>query len=401
VTDPSPSQTEPTEPAEGKQDAPAAGGRRAQGTPPPRWSDRQPEPAPWYVGRPGNAGQQPGWGAPGPQQQAPQAPQQPQQLPEDQRPGSQGPAEPGPAAPGADAPQGGDEPSDARPDGAGQAVPPQGASGQGGSGEGGTGATPGGQGPTGAGESGQGKTGGNGDVPAWSGKLPERGAPGNGGQGQGPGQAPGQGPGQGGPGPYPGGTQNPYGQGPYGPYGPPSGQGQGQGGPKQGGQAPWHDPNRYGRPPQRPDGSRPGQGRPGAPAEPRGPLDLRTRWARGLALGATACMLIALWYAYANIADFPTFLISAAVSLVMGLTGLWLGVFAQRAAMKKNKRAPEAVSAIVWSSVASFISLMIIAYSLIFYSQLSQFANCMRSATTISLQNKCLSNYENSFTGQG
>jgi len=324
VTEPSPSQTEPTEPAEGKQDAPAAGGGQAapQGKQPPRWSDHQPEPAPWYLGRPGGA-VKPGQGGQGP-----------------------GP-NPGPSgwgAPPRDTP-----PNDRPPQ------PSQGSGTQQGGADGG--------GPT---------RGQHGEVPAWTGRMPERGAP--------PGQS---GPGQGG---------RP---------GPGAGQSQGPGNAPQNRPSPWHDPNRYGPPQQqRPDPSGQGRPRPGAPAEPRGPLDLRTRWARGLALGATACMLIALWYAYANISAFPSFLISAAVALVLALAGLWFGVFAQRAAMRQNKRAPEAVGAIVWSSIAAFISLMILAYSLVFYAQLNQYAQCMRSATTIALENKCVSDYENSYGGR-
>ena len=111
-------------------------------------------------------------------------------------------------------------------------------------------------------------------------------------------------------------------------------------------------------------------------------------------------MLIALWYAYSNIAAFPSFLISAAAGLVLAMAGLWFGVFAQRAAMRKNKRAPEAVGAIVWSSIAAFISLMILAYSMVFYAQLNQYAQCMRSATTIALENKCVTDYENSYGGR-
>ena len=79
------------------------------------------------------------------------------------------------------------------------------------------------------------------------------------------------------------------------------------------------------------------------------------------------------------------------------MVGLWLGVFAQRAALAKGKRAPEAVGAIVWSSIASLLSLMIIAFSLIFYSQLSQLSNCMRSATTIAAQNQCQTDFQHQF----
>ena len=343
VTDPSPSQTEPTEPVDGSRDTPGAGEERApEGPRPPRWSEKQPEPAPWYVGRPGavkpggNGNANPGWPTP---------PDAPPNRPPNQDQGS-GTGWGGQSGPG---------------QGQGQGQSGQGGqNGQGQSGQNGQG----GQGQNG-GQGGQGQNGQGGDVPSWNGQWPGRG-------------------GQNGPGAPSGGGPGAPGQGGSGqrPQGPPS----------------WHG---YGQQPQRrPDGSGPGQ-RPGAAAEPRGPLDLRTRWARGLALGATACMLIALWYAYSDIAAFPTFLISAGVGLALGMVGLWLGVFAQRAAMRKNKRAPEAVSAIVWSSIAAFISLMILAYSMIFYSQLSQFSTCMRSATTIALQNKCVSDYENSYTGQG
>jgi hypothetical protein len=108
------------------------------------------------------------------------------------------------------------------------------------------------------------------------------------------------------------------------------------------------------------------------------------------------CALAAIWY---SISDFPTWLVGAGAGLVLGMVGLWLGVFAQRAALAKGKRAPEAVGAIVWSSIASLISLMIIAFSLIFYTQLSQLSNCMRSATTIAAQNQCETSFQNEFGG--
>jgi hypothetical protein len=190
--------------------------------------------------------------------------------------------------------------------------------------------------------------------------------------------------------------QNPYDQpGPFGPPPPPM--------------PPWQDPNRYGTP-QRPQ--QPGQQQDDPwqrrqqqrqqqsqqPQEPRPPLDLRTRWARGMALGAIACTLAAIWY---SISNFPTWMIGAGAGLVLGMTGLWLGVFAQRAALAKGKRAPEAVGAIVWSSIASLLSLMILAFSLIFYTQLSQLSNCLRTATTISAQNQCETNFQNDFGTRG
>src|SRR6266702_2184903 len=169
---------------------------------------------------------------------------------------------------------------------------------------------------------------------------------------------------------------------------------------------PWQDPSRYGRPqrqqpPQKQQDDpwqRQSQQRPPAEQEKRAPLDLRTRWARGLALGAIACTMAAIWY---SISNFPTWMIGAGAGLVLGMVGLWLGVFAQRAALAKGKRAPEAVGAIVWSSIASLLSLMILAFSLIFYTQLSQLSHCMRSATTIAAQNQCETNFQNDFGTRG
>ena len=351
MTDASPSQTEPAEPDGGAAQAPKGGpghGHKAAVPEPPRWSQDQPEPAPWFVGRPGAPQQQAGWGVAAPP---------PYQSPPQQQPGSPG------------------GPTNQQP---GSPVPPQGTS-TGSSGEGngsGDGGTQGADGsPTGrpagsSGDSGAAKPASP-QPPAATPPAPPQ-----------PPQPP----------------QNPYGQpGPYG--GPPP--------PPMPPMPPWQDPNRYG-PPQRQQG--PGQQQndpwqrqqqrpprqPAGQQEPRGPLDLRTRWARGLALGAIFCTLAAIWY---SISDFPTWLVGAGTGLVLGLVALWLAVFAQRAAMAKGKRAPEAVGAIVWSSIASLMSLMIIAFSLIFYTQLSQLSSCMHTATTIAAQNQCETNFQHEFGG--
>ncbi|HWG23825.1 hypothetical protein [Actinospica sp.] len=339
VTDASPSQTGSAGPesAPGPDSGDGSGDAAPNRSPqPPRWSDSQPAPAPWYVGRPGAAPQsQAGWGVAMP-------PQQP-------------------------------------------APPPAGAEDAAGA-EGTTGAqdADGAEGAAGAGDSeaDSGKPETPGDQPEQSGQSdqsPE--AQGTPGTPEPPPIAPPQPP------------QNPYDQpGPFGPPPPPM--------------PPWQDPNRYGPPrPQQPPNQqqddpwqRQRQQRQPAEQEKRQPLDLRTRWARGLALGAIGCTLLAIWY---SISNFPTWMVGAGAGLVLGLTGLWLGVFAQRAALAKGKRAPEAVGAIVWSSIASLLSLMILAFSLIFYTQLSQLSNCLRSATTISAQNQCETNFQNDFGTRG
>ncbi|HEU5355633.1 MAG TPA: hypothetical protein VFU65_14275 [Actinocrinis sp.] len=170
--------------------------------------------------------------------------------------------------------------------------------------------------------------------------------------------------------------------------------------------APWLDPNRYNpqagqRPPQYDPRSpyRPPQP-PREPQQQRGeepgkrpPLSLRTRWARGLAVGGATCTLITLLNGYRN---FPDWLIGASAGLVLSLGGLWFGTFAQRDALRKSQRAPEAIASVVWSSISSLIALAIVSYSLIFFPQLRQYSDCMRSANTIAGQSVCQQEFQNS-----
>jgi hypothetical protein len=186
---------------------------------------------------------------------------------------------------------------------------------------------------------------------------------------------------------------------------PQSGQQQGQqSGPPH--PAPWHDPNRYARPGTRPQQQGPSQRPPYQPPDRRDPehradplqrpeLSLRTRWARGLAVGGFACVVITVLNGYQNL---DAWLFGAATGLALSLTGLWFGAFAQRDASRQAKRAPEAVAAIVWSSISSLMALSLLSLSLIFYPQLSQYANCMRAANTIAGQKACQTDLNNSMT---
>jgi hypothetical protein len=173
-------------------------------------------------------------------------------------------------------------------------------------------------------------------------------------------------------------------------------------GPQQQGAPPWLDPNRYSQPGSRPpqQDQRPPYGPPQPPQrreEPgkRPPLSLRTRWARGLAIGGALCTLITLLNGYRN---FPAWLIGAAVGLVMSLAALWFGVFAQRDAAQQSQRAPEAVASVVWSGISTLIALGVVAMSLIFYPQLRDYSDCMRTANTLSDQNVCQQQLNNSLS---
>ncbi len=171
--------------------------------------------------------------------------------------------------------------------------------------------------------------------------------------------------------------------------------------------APWLDPNRYAQPGSRPPAHDPRSGyRPPQPPqqqprreEPgpgtRPPLSLRTRWARGLALGGALCTLMTLLNGYQN---FPAWLIGAIVALLMSLGGLWLGAFAQRDAVRRSQRAPEAVASVVWAGISTLIAVAIVAFSLIFYPQLRDYSDCMHKANTISGQNACQQQFNHSMT---
>jgi hypothetical protein len=169
--------------------------------------------------------------------------------------------------------------------------------------------------------------------------------------------------------------------------------------------APWLDPNRYGQPGARRqrEQQNPNQRSPYGPQQPRRgeepgqrpPLSLPTRWARGLAIGGALCTLITLRYGYQ---DFPAWLIGAAVALVMSLSGLWLGVFAQREAARRSQRAPEAVSAVVWSALTTLVAVAVVAISLAFYPQLRDYSHCMRTANTIAGQSACQKQLDDSLT---
>ena len=114
-----------------------------------------------------------------------------------------------------------------------------------------------------------------------------------------------------------------------------------------------------------------------------------------MAVGGFACTVITVLNGYQN---FSAWLFGASVGLALSLGGLWFGTFAQRDAARDAKRAPEAVAAIVWSSISSLMALSLLSLSLIFYPQLSQYSDCMRSANTISGQQACQNQLNNSMT---
>lgn len=206
------------------------------------------------------------------------------------------------------------------------------------------------------------------------------------------------GPNPGGPnpsGPQPGGPQfGPYAGPPAGPYaGPPTGP---HGAPRPGGDQPGKADRQPGGPggpggqPQRPQREpiRPGE----QPKRP--PLSLKTRWARGLALGGGTCTLFALLFGYRS---FPAWLVGAAVGLVLAIAGLWIGAFAQREAANSGQKAPEAIVAIVWCVISSVLSLFIIAVSLTMYPQLKQYAQCERTSNTVTEQHACVEQFKKSW----
>lgn len=317
--------------------------QHGQNLPVPQWSAQQPAPAPWFLGQPGQMPPNfpppppmpfpPAQGAPGQYPPAPMPPPTPDQANwPNHAPGTRPERTPGVSSQAGQAPQTGQREQSGQPGDQ----------------------TPDSQTPSGPQQQ-------PGNVPATS-----------------PTRQPGQSPGP---------ALGPYGS----PQQPPPWLDPNRYNPQSGQRPPQYDPRSPYQPPQQP--RQPQQQQRGEEPGKRPPLSLRTRWARGLAVGGAACTLITLLNGYRN---FPDWLIGACAGLALSLGGLWFGTFAQRDALRKSQRAPEAIASVVWSSISSLIALAIVSYSLIFFPQLRQYSDCMRSANTIAGQSVCQEQFKNS-----
>jgi high-affinity nickel permease len=121
--------------------------------------------------------------------------------------------------------------------------------------------------------------------------------------------------------------------------------------------------------------------------EKRGPLSLRTRWARGLAAGGFVITVTAYLHTYEN--SPLVVAIGFALGLAISLASIGMGIAAQRAAMAERRREPEAIGSMIMGSVAAFFALMLLGSTLVYYSALEQYTHCMSSALTVSAQTAC------------
>jgi hypothetical protein len=94
-----------------------------------------------------------------------------------------------------------------------------------------------------------------------------------------------------------------------------------------------------------------------------------------------------------GITAFPAWLVGSAVGLALSVAGATLGIVVQTRASRQGKRSPEAVAGIVFGLLLGLVALSEVAVALMFYGPLDDYARCMRSAITITVQNDCQIRY--------
>jgi uncharacterized membrane protein YfcA len=86
-----------------------------------------------------------------------------------------------------------------------------------------------------------------------------------------------------------------------------------------------------------------------------------------------------------------------AVALVVAVAGLVLAISAMKAAKRAGTRRPRAaVASLLLGAIGALFSGVALIGFLMFWSQYMQYANCMNGATTVSLQNACQTQFNNS-----
>jgi hypothetical protein len=158
----------------------------------------------------------------------------------------------------------------------------------------------------------------------------------------------------------------------------------------------WGDPQRPGQiqPPNRNDPDRQYRdqrevNKGDRPAQPQ--RDMPTRWALGLALGALICTMLAI---YQGPATFPAWMVGAGAGLALSTGACVMAIRAQMAGSRVGKRASEATMALVSACLSGALALMLLVMSIVWYSQLKNYATCMQAANTQTAQTQCLTTLE-------
>jgi hypothetical protein len=123
---------------------------------------------------------------------------------------------------------------------------------------------------------------------------------------------------------------------------------------------------------------------------------LRQQALAGFALGALSLLGLAL-----GLGDLRRGVFVAILTLLFGVTAIWLGVAVSRRARRSGTARPRgAVSGIVLGGFGLALSLLWLLVLAVFWPQLSTYANCMASANTVAAQQACHTQFTNSVGGE-
>jgi predicted PurR-regulated permease PerM len=90
-----------------------------------------------------------------------------------------------------------------------------------------------------------------------------------------------------------------------------------------------------------------------------------------------------------------------AVALLIAATALWLSISAMRRARRDGSGRPRAaVLAVVLGVIGFGFSAFVLAGFAMFWPQITQFSNCMNGANTVSAQQACQQQLDNSVSGE-
>ena len=91
----------------------------------------------------------------------------------------------------------------------------------------------------------------------------------------------------------------------------------------------------------------------------------------------------------------------AVLTLLFGVTAIWLGITAARKARRSGTARPRgAVSGIVLGGLGLALSALWLLVLAVFWPQLNTYYNCMSSANTVAAQQACHQQFTNSVGGE-
>jgi len=122
---------------------------------------------------------------------------------------------------------------------------------------------------------------------------------------------------------------------------------------------------------------------------------------RQQALAASALGLLSLVGLALGLGNLRRGVFVAVLTLLFGLTAIWLGVRANRRARRSGTARPRgAVSGIVLGGFGLAFSMLWLLVLAVFWPQLSTYYNCMSGANTVAAQQACHTQLTNSIGGE-